>query len=944
MANGTGGGSHQGTESSPKKVLITPDTNDKPKGDVGSLLRMFQSEFFDAHLHMHYLFRMETRGVQDYLVNQLYRLTDEEIDFYLPQLAHVSLLRFDTSELARFLLDKAATSMHFALKIHWLVQSAVEDQTSQLMESAMQMWQESEMAMVNSALGEQEFDAFCNKPSDPHITDDEPFGNNESMFSEDGGVPTKLKKQCTNNRAFIPASSKIFRNDVEVVDTRRRTSQPHAKKKEIVLSHSKSDPNLVGTIHHQDEQSNDDDDVMATSRKNQQRRSSARHSSPPPAIGGEEPNLPKRDTTTKILHRTNTAQSNGALGSKKRLSLSNLHKRAKTNNERSAEVGMDCTAPNALIEMGDPVPEQLDTSRAKGMDDQLAHFLLKQRRCDYFNVENLFIQYLIHIGNWLLIPKKADREAKLKPILKLLNQWLFERRFAMASRDGPFTLSGVNVPLLFGQNTKIQLLRVHWAEAKVFSSKTRAPFLLITESADLDEDPQASGEQLEQMLKQRGCDPPPPRNIRNRRRTPRQCVDDEVRMRIESSLGADIIGKEKRIRTILAKLTPEQWHRIVTTEPPVTAAKKPIRPHCYECDAKTRAQEEKEKDLDPGWLDAVDPYVEGACWWCYRCEVGTKNRHRLWSELWVEKVRRIRRASPYGYLASWRLKPYIVKSGDDVRQELLAAQIIHQFRHIFLQMDLPLWLRAIEVLVTSSDSGLIEFVDDSYSIDGLKKKFSDEKGHAPKLADVFGLIFADDIYTAKKNYIESFAAYSLVTYLIQVKDRHNGNLLIDAHGHLIHIDFGFMLSNAPGAISFETAPFKLTHEYLEVMEGECAEEILELWKAAVKDDLYLSKRPIPSLDRVGYEYFCVLVVRGFMAVRKHAERIILIVRMMIEASKFPCMVAGKDAVLKSLEDRFLLKLSEQQCTDKVFDLVNLSAHNSRQELYDKYQRYFVGIY
>lgn len=73
---------------------------------------------------------------------------------------------------------------------------------------------------------------------------------------------------------------------------------------------------------------------------------------------------------------------------------------------------------------------------------------------------------------------------------------------------------------------------------------------------------------------------------------------------------------------------------------------------------------------------------------------------------------------------------------------------------------------------------------------------------------------------AIQNFISSLAAYSLVCYFLQIKDRHNGNILIDDKGHLIHIDFGFMLSNAPGkGIQFEKAPFKLTNEFVEVIGG-----------------------------------------------------------------------------------------------------------------------------
>lgn len=41
--------------------------------------------------------------------------------------------------------------------------------------------------------------------------------------------------------------------------------------------------------------------------------------------------------------------------------------------------------------------------------------------------------------------------------------------------------------------------------------------------------------------------------------------------------------------------------------------------------------------------------------------------------------------------------------------------------------------------------------------------------------------------------------------------------MLDRDGHLIHIDFGFMLAITPKNLSFETSPFKMTSEYIEVM-------------------------------------------------------------------------------------------------------------------------------
>lgn len=75
-------------------------------------------------------------------------------------------------------------------------------------------------------------------------------------------------------------------------------------------------------------------------------------------------------------------------------------------------------------------------------------------------------------------------------------------------------------------------------------------------------------------------------------------------------------------------------------------------------------------------------------------------------------------------------------------------------------------------------------------------------------------------YQAQQAFVKSLAPYSLILYLLQIKDRHNGNIMFDSDGHIVHIDFGFILDISPGGINFESAPFKLTTEMIQVLGGD----------------------------------------------------------------------------------------------------------------------------
>ncbi|KAM8921740.1 phosphatidylinositol 4-kinase beta isoform 3-T3 [Pelodytes ibericus] len=281
-------------------------------------------------------------------------------------------------------------------------------------------------------------------------------------------------------------------------------------------------------------------------------------------------------------------------------------------------------------------------------------------------------------------------------------------------------------------------------------------------------------------------------------------------------------------------------------------------------------------------------------------------------EPWQEKVRRIREGSPYGHFPNWRLLSVIVKCGDDLRQELLAFQVLKQLQSVWEHERVPLWIRPYKILVISADSGMIEPVVNAVSIHQVKKQSQ------LSLLDYFlqehGSYTTEAFLTAQRNFVQSCAGYCLVCYLLQVKDRHNGNILLDADGHIIHIDFGFILSSSPRNLGFETSAFKLTSEFVDVMGG---------------------------LDGDMFNYYKMLMLQGLIAARKHMDRVLQVVEIMQQGSQLPCFHGS--STIRTLKERFHMNMTEEQLQVLVEQMVDGSMRSITTKLYDGFQYLTNGI-
>ena len=194
-----------------------------------------------------------------------------------------------------------------------------------------------------------------------------------------------------------------------------------------------------------------------------------------------------------------------------------------------------------------------------------------------------------------------------------------------------------------------------------------------------------------------------------------------------------------------------------------------------------------------------------------------------YGEVWVQKRNRLREKTTFTEAVGggmWDLQAVIVKSNDDVRQEVFVMELISFYEEVFKQAGLAIWLRPYKIISTGNSTGLIAFLTDAISFDGLKKSNDYPgtlRGHFEK---IYGGRESAEFKAAQQNFAQSLAGYSLLSYLLFFKDRHNGNIMIDKKGHVIHIDFGFVLGIMPGGkFSFERAPFKLTAEMVEILDG-----------------------------------------------------------------------------------------------------------------------------
>ena len=140
--------------------------------------------------------------------------------------------------------------------------------------------------------------------------------------------------------------------------------------------------------------------------------------------------------------------------------------------------------------------------------------------------------------------------------------------------------------------------------------------------------------------------------------------------------------------------------------------------------------------------------------------------------------------------------------------------------------------------------------------------------------------------------------------------------MIDERGHIIHIDYGFLLGTSPGKnMGFEVSGFKLSGEMIELLGGD-------------QSDVYKT--------------FVTFAVRGFLAARHVMPTVMAMVSAFAD-SGLPCFL-HKPNNLALLRNRFVPDLSSSEAAESMRRIIVAAKRNWTTGAYDVVQGMQHGIF
>ncbi|XP_064169868.1 phosphatidylinositol 4-phosphate 3-kinase C2 domain-containing subunit alpha-like [Anguilla rostrata] len=231
------------------------------------------------------------------------------------------------------------------------------------------------------------------------------------------------------------------------------------------------------------------------------------------------------------------------------------------------------------------------------------------------------------------------------------------------------------------------------------------------------------------------------------------------------------------------------------------------------------------------------------------------------------------------------------KVGEDLRQDMLAVQMVRIMDRVWLQEGLDLRIVNFRCISTGKDKGMVELVPASETLRKIQVEYGVTGSFKDKpLAEWLRKYnpTEDEYEKASENFIYSCAGCCVATYVLGIGDRHNDNIMLRSSGHVFHIDFGKFLGHAQmfGSFKRDRAPFVLTSDMAYVING--------------------GERPTSR-----FQLFIDLCCQAYNLIRKHTGLFLSLLSLMT-SSGLPELAGPQD--LKYVHDALQPESSDAEAT------------------------------
>eukprot|EP01105_Mastigella_eilhardi_P014130 TRINITY_DN3212_c0_g1_i4.p1 TRINITY_DN3212_c0_g1~~TRINITY_DN3212_c0_g1_i4.p1 ORF type:complete len:812 (-),score=234.37 TRINITY_DN3212_c0_g1_i4:48-2324(-) len=238
---------------------------------------------------------------------------------------------------------------------------------------------------------------------------------------------------------------------------------------------------------------------------------------------------------------------------------------------------------------------------------------------------------------------------------------------------------------------------------------------------------------------------------------------------------------------------------------------------------------------------------------------------------------------------------------DDLRQDQIIINIIKLMTHLLTE-DLKnivggIPLVTYRVVPLSPSAGLIQVIREANTLGNIHRDDGELQNFLTR--------HQRDAVTStwQETFAKSLAAYTIITYLLGIGDRHEDNLMIDYAARLFHIDYGFVLGQCPtfsGHVG--VPPIRLTSDMLNVIGG-----------------------------RQAYPHFVVLCQAIFFCLQRRVRLIAVMLEAVIVDQMHKMTASELDTFLVS---RFMVGQPRRDCAEAVSRLLRESEHSVCRTLND----------